>query len=96
MNWNQHIQDLKNGKNVTFKPKGNSMKGKVESGQACTVTPVKEDDLKVGDVVLCKVNGHHYLHLIKKVRNKQFQIGNNKGRINGWVSFNGIYGRLKN
>ena len=36
-----------------------------------------------GDVVLCKVNGRHYLHLVKAIQGKRFQIGNNRGRING-------------
>ncbi len=68
------------------------MKGKIESGQLCTVVPVS-DDLKVGDIVLCKVNGQQYLHLIKAVQGGRYQIGNNRGRVNGWVSRNGIYGK---
>ena len=49
--------------------------------------------MKVGDVVLCKVNGREYLHLIKAVQGERYQIGNNRGRINGWVSRNGIFGK---
>lgn len=44
--------------------------------------------------LLCKVNGNQYLHLIKAISGKRFQIGNNRGRINGWVYANSIYGRL--
>jgi hypothetical protein len=69
------------------------MSGKIESGQLCTVEPVDVSMLRVGDIVLCKVNGNQYLHLIKAVQGRRFQIGNNKGRINGWVSANSIYGR---
>jgi hypothetical protein len=68
------------------------MKGKIESGQLCTVVPAT-DELKVGDVVLCKVNGQQYLHLIKAVQGGRYQIGNNRGRVNGWVSRNSIYGK---
>ena len=88
-----HIAKLRAGETVSFRPRGNSMSGKVESGQLCTVEPVAVADLRVGDIVLCKVNGREYLHLIKAVQGERFQIGNNRGRINGWVSGGGIYGK---
>lgn len=70
------------------------MVGKVESGQLCTVVPVKDySSLKVGDIVLCKVGGSEYLHLIKAIQGERFQIGNNRGRINGWVGSSGIFGK---
>jgi len=89
-----HIEQLKNGETVSFRPRGHSMKGKISSGQLCTVEPVVENDLKVGDIVLCKVRGNQYLHLIKAIKGKQFQIGNNRGGINGWITSNGIFGLL--
>jgi len=70
------------------------MSGKIESCQLCTVDPVDDPKtLKVGDIVLCKVNGNEYLHLIKAIQGSRFQIGNNRGRINGWVGQSGIYGK---
>ena len=69
------------------------MSGKIESGQLCTVEPVDPTTLEVGDIVLCKVNGYEYLHLIKAIQGPRFQIGNNRGRINGWVSQSAIYGK---
>jgi hypothetical protein len=69
------------------------MQGKVESGQLCTVEPVVPEALRVGDIVLCKVNGKQYLHLVKAIQGKRFQIGNNRGRINGWVGENSIFGK---
>ena len=68
----------------------------VESGALCTVAPVADAaNLRVGDIVLCSVRGVQYLHLIKAKRGTdQFQIGNNCGGINGWVSANGIHGLL--
>jgi hypothetical protein len=68
------------------------MKGKIESGQLVTVEPINGRKLKQGDIVLCKVNGSQYLHLIKAVQGDRYQIGNNIGRINGWISLNSIYG----
>jgi hypothetical protein len=70
------------------------MTGKIESGQLCTVAPLAAANLKVGDIVLCKVNGREYLHLVKAIQGARYQIGNNRGRINGWVSANSIFGRL--
>lgn len=88
-----YIAKLQTGETVSFRPRGNSMTGKIESGQLCTVQPVKTD-LKVGDIVLCKVAGKQYLHLIKAIQGERFQIGNNKGHINGWVGRNCIFGNL--
>src|SRR4051812_4214992 len=94
MSWaTGHIAKLKEGETVQFRPRGNSMDGKIESGQLCTVEPIADPKtLKVGDIVLCKVNGSQYLHLIKAIQGERFQIGNNRGLINGWVSANSLFG----
>jgi hypothetical protein len=95
MGWaSGHIERLRAGETVSFRPRGNSMSGKIESGQLCTVAPVDPESLEVGDIVLCKVNGREYLHLIKAIHGPRFQIGNNRGRINGWISANAIFGKL--
>lgn len=94
MGWaSGYIVKLQAGEKVSFRPRGNSMTGKIESGQLCTVVPVDATALKVGDIVLCKVRGWEYLHLVKAIQGQRFQIGNNRGRINGWVSANAIFGR---
>ena len=67
----------------------------IESGQLCTVEPIMDySSLQKSDIVLCKVNGAEYLHLIKAIQGKRFQIGNNCGRINGWIGTNSIFGKL--
>jgi SOS-response transcriptional repressor LexA len=88
-----YIAKLQTGETVSFRPRGNSMTGKIESGQLCTVKPA-DDDLEVGDIVLCKVAGNQYLHLVKAIQGDRFQIANNKGHINGWVGRNCIFGKL--
>src|SRR5437660_684658 len=94
MGWaSAYIVRLQDGEMVQFRPKGNSMTGKIESGQQCTVEPVDVASLEVGDIVLCKVNGKQYLHLVKAIQGRRFQIGNNRGRINGWIGENSIYGK---
>jgi hypothetical protein len=72
------------------------MKGKIESGQLVTVIPVNRALVK-GDIVLCKVNGNQYLHLVKDIKSQFadeyiYQIGNNRGGINGWIGIDNIYG----
>ena len=95
MGWaTPYIAKLKNGETVSFRPRGHSMKDKIESGQLCTIEPITDySSLQKGDIVLCKVNGNEYLHLIKAVQSSRFQIGNNRGRINGWVGTNAIFGK---
>lgn len=71
------------------------MKGKIESGQLCTVEPLGEEEkLKSGDIVLCKVRGMDYLHLVKRVSGDRYEIGNNKGKINGWITIDNVFGKL--
>lgn len=95
MGWaTPYITKLKHGETVAFRPRGHSMKGKIESGQLCTVEPILDhSELSKGDIVLCKVNGNEYLHLIKAIQGPRFQIGNNRGRINGWIGANSIFGK---
>ena len=88
-----HIARLQKGETVSFRPRGHSMKGKIESGQLCTVAPVDALTLDVGDIVLCRVRGAEYLHLIKAIQGRRFHIGNNRGGINGWIGATGIFGR---
>ena len=95
MGWAQHyITALQAGETVSFRPRGNSMTPRIKSGQLCTVEPVKAEDLEADDVVLCKVRGAEYLHIVKAIQDGRYQIGNAKGHVNGWVGPHSIYGRL--
>jgi len=69
------------------------MKGRIESGQRCTVAPIDPALLEVGDIVLCRVRGNEYLHIVKAIQGDRYQIGNNRGLINGWVGRNSIFGK---
>lgn len=66
MSWAKFaIEKLKQGETVTIRPRGHSMKGKVNDGNLVTVEPCKPEDLSVGDIALVRVKGHDYLHLIR-------------------------------
>ena len=69
------------------------MKGKVESGDLVTLSPFPSESLEVGDVVLVRVHGNVYLHLVKAKDKGRFLIGNNRGGINGWVGPDAVYGK---
>jgi len=86
MGWaDRAIGDLQAGRQTRIRPHGGSMRGKVESGQLVTLDPVEIGDLKIGDIVLCKVKGNVYLHLVKALGDGRVKIGNNRGGINGWT-----------
>ena len=94
MGWaSRYVQKLRAGETVSFRPHGQSMTGRIESGQLCTVVPIDPTVLEVGDIVLCKVAGNEYLHIVKAIEHGRYQIGNNRGFINGWIGPEHIFGK---
>ena len=87
------IIELNKNKTVSKKEFGNSMLPIILSGSL--ITYEKQDEYFIGDIAFCKISGKFYCHLIcgkRKVKDKnQYQISNNKGKINGWT-FN-VYGK---
>lgn len=75
---------------------GQSMTPILKSGQPVRVIPITKDvTLNKNDIVFCKVNGHFYLHKISAIKNNNsYQISNNHGHVNGWVSKSQIYGKV--
>ncbi len=94
MGWaSRYIEKLRAGETVSFRPHGQSMTGRIESGQLCTVAPIDPTVLDVVTLVLCKVAGNECLHIVKAIENGRYQIGNNRGLINGWIGPEYIYGK---
>jgi hypothetical protein len=95
VNWASHaIELLQKGQQATITPHGSSMTGRVNDGSTVVLAPLTATEPQVDDVVLVRVKGSTYLHLVKALDSKgRYQIGNNRGGINGWVSRNAIYGR---
>jgi hypothetical protein len=51
MSWAKYaIEKLRMGESVQIRPRGHSMKGKVNDGDLVTVEPCEPEDLSVGDV----------------------------------------------
>jgi len=87
------IERLKKGETVQIRPRGGSMTGKIESGDLVTVEP-RSGPVEKGDIVLCRVGGQEYLHLVKAVDGERCLIGNNRGGTNGWTSLNSVFGKV--
>lgn len=93
MSWPQIVQRLSAGESVTLNPRGGSMVPRIKSGQEVTIHPVEAPDrVHEGSVVLAKVKGRYYLHLVSKTDGDRIQISNNHGHVNGWTHRDKIYG----
>jgi hypothetical protein len=80
------------GETVRFRPTGSSMVPLIQSRQLVTVAPVDAARLDVGDIVLARVAGTVYLHRVTAIAGRRVQIGNNRGRINGWTGRERVFG----
>lgn len=95
MSWaNRTITELQAGRVAQCRPHGGSMRGRIESGQLVTLDPTIEPG--IDDAVMCRCKRNVFVHLVKAIRGhgdqRQFQIGNNRGGINGWIGRAAIYG----
>lgn len=82
------------GATVEFRPSGSSMVPLIRSRQLVVVAPVDPTRLEVGDIVLARVAGSVYLHLVSAVdaATGRVQISNNRGRVNGWTNHARVFG----
>jgi hypothetical protein len=87
------IEKLKNGHPVIIRPRGNSMAGLIKSGSLVEIKPLgKNSVIAKHDIVLCRVKGREYLHLVGAIQDNRYLIQNNRGHINGWITRDNIYG----
>lgn len=91
MNWK--VDKLKAGETIISKEPGNSMTPILKSRQPVRIAPCQLKELRIGDVVYCKVRGNYYTHKVYALNDKRgVQIGNNHGHINGWTK--NVYGKV--
>ena len=90
----QIARRVADGETVTFRPTGSSMVPLIQGRDEVVVSPVDPTRVEVGDIVLTKVAGNVYIHLVKAIEpaKRRVQIGNNRGGINGWTNFDRVYG----
>jgi hypothetical protein len=95
MGWvNEARKELTAGRQVQVRPFGGSMRGRIESGQLVTLAPASLSDVRVDDVVLVEWRGNFLLHLVKEAQGDQLLIGNNLGKVNGWVPTCAVVGKV--
>ncbi len=91
------IHTLKRGESVQVRPRGNSMTGLINDGDLVTLSPCDACGLNAGDIVLARVEGrrfrHVVLHKVVAIEQDRFLIGSNN-RLDGWVQAEAILGRV--
>lgn len=97
MNYLDWIARLQAGETISRTVHGRSMEPRLRNGATVTITPVTDlSNVGEDDIVFCKVRGNFYVHKVVSVKQhegrRQFQIGNNHGRINGWTFT--VYGKV--
>lgn len=93
MSWvKDAINALKSGTIAQVRPVGGSMRGRIESGQLVTISPITPDAVRLDDVVFIRWKGNYILHIVKELGDDGFLIGNNIGKINGWADRNDVLG----
>ncbi len=82
------------GATVEFRPSGSSMVPLIRSRDPVIVAPVAPSAVEIGDIVLARVAGTVYLHLVSAVdpARRRVQISNNRGRVNGWTGHDRVFG----
>lgn len=77
-------------------PHGNSMTPRIKSGEKVKIEMCDPATLQAGDVVLCVVRGVTRLHLVSAIdtARRRVQISNNHGYVNGWTSYDKVYGKM--
>ncbi len=97
MDWStEAVAALQRGSSVQVRPRGHSMTGRISDGDLITLVPCRLEDLTTGDIVLARIQGkrfaHVVLHSILTVEGDRFLIGSHQGRVDGWVDRGDIYG----
>jgi hypothetical protein len=88
------LKELAAGREARIRPSGGSMRGRIESGELVVLAPVRPADLQVEDAVLVGWQGNYLLHLVKAIEDDRILIGNNIGKINGWVPITAVKGKV--
>jgi hypothetical protein len=86
MSWvKDALEQLSKRQEVSVRPVGGSMRGKIESGQLVTLKPTAYDEVETDDVIFVRWKGNYLLHLLLEKKDQKLLIGNNVGKINGWI-----------
>jgi len=91
---------LKAGKTIRFTAKGASMHPLIRDGDIVLVTPLKQEKIHKGDVVLFTVgNGRALLHRVVRIRKNRGEVffyiqGDHNNHSDGYISKANIHGLM--
>ena len=95
MGWvKEALKELSESGICKIRPQGGSMRGRIESGQLVTIEKVIPEQVKIDDAALVKWKGNYLLHIIKEVKEEEVLIGNNLGKLNGWIPLRDVIGKV--
>lgn len=97
MGWvKEALKELNETGICQIRPQKGSMRGRIESGQLVTIMKIKPEEIKINDAALVKWKGNYLLHIVKEIDHKKVLIGNNLGKINGWIPQKDVIGKVIN
>ena len=88
------IEALRAGKPAQVRPRGHSMRPRINDGDLVTIVPCDPASVEKDEVVLVRLHGNWLRHLVTAVDGNRIQIGNNHGKINGWAGRASVLGRV--
>lgn len=95
MSWvKDALEELGKGNPASIRPVGGSMRGRIESGQLVTLKPAIPAEIEKNDIVFIRWKGNYLLHVVTDKKDDELQIGNNLGKINGWVPFEALIAKV--
>ncbi len=95
MGWANDARDaLLANKSATVRPRGGSMRGRIEDNEEITIDPIDPAAVEVDHVVFIRWKGGFLLHIVKQANDHEVLIGNNVGRINGWAPRADVLGKV--
>lgn len=95
MSWvKEALESLKQTSEAQVRPMGSSMRGRIESGQLVTLQRAGYPDVAVNDVIFIRWKGNYLLHLVVDKQDNRLLIGNNVGKINGWIPADAVIAKV--
>ena len=88
------LKELAENGQCQIRPQGGSMRGRIESGQLVTIEKINPEDIHLEDAVFVKWKGNYLLHIVKEIQDDQVLIGNNVGKLNGWIPLKDVIGKV--
>jgi len=95
MSWvKEALKQLSATGTCQVRPIGGSMRGRIESGQLVTIKAIEGNEVALEDAIFIRWKGNYLIHLAKEITEDKILIGNNIGKINGWIDKDQVIGKV--